>query len=42
MYFRAEDARQKEAIARTQAEQEQRKLAEDRAEEMRRTLYVSV
>ena len=61
MYFRAEDARQKEAIARTQAEQatakegaarveaeqaknaeqEQRKLAEDWAEELRRTLYVS-
>jgi WD40 repeat protein/serine/threonine protein kinase len=47
MYFRAEDARQKEAVARTQAEQaekvadEQRGLAEQRAEELRRSLYAN-
>jgi WD40 repeat protein/tRNA A-37 threonylcarbamoyl transferase component Bud32 len=45
MYFRAEDARQKEAAARTQAEQaeqgeqQQRKLAEEKAEEYRRAFY---
>ena len=61
MYLRAEDARQKEAVARAQAElsskkeavsrneaeqaknaeQEQRILAEHRAEDLRRTLYVN-
>ena len=47
MYFRAEQARKQEAVARTRAEQaenvaeQQRKLAEDRAEELRRTLYVN-
>ena len=52
MYFKAEDARQKETTARTRAEQsemvaqeqrkktdEQRKLAEQRAEDYRRSLY---
>ncbi len=45
MYLRAESAREKEAIARVQAEQaektaqEQRKLAEQRAEAHRRALY---
>jgi len=47
MYFRAEQAHQNEAVARDQAEQaknaekEQRKLAETKAEELRRTLYVN-
>jgi WD40 repeat protein len=47
MYFRAEKALDMEAVARTQAEQakdaeqEQRKLAETKAEELRRTLYVN-
>jgi len=47
MYFRAEQARKSEAVARNQAEQaeniaqEQRKLAETKAEDLRRTLYVN-
>jgi len=47
MYLRAEDARRKEASARIdaeqarKAEQEQRSLAEQKAEELRRTLYVN-
>jgi WD40 repeat protein/serine/threonine protein kinase len=54
MYFVANQARQKEAIARTEAEQakvvaekaqkaeqEQRKLAETKAEDLRRSLYVN-
>jgi len=40
MYFRAEDARQKEAVARTRAEQAEG-TAKDRSEELRRTLYVN-
>jgi len=46
MYFRAEDARVKEAASRVRAEQaetvaeQQRELAEERAEEYRRSLYV--
>ncbi len=47
MYLRAEDARRKETSARIdaeqarKAEQEQRSLAEQKAEELRRTLYVN-
>jgi len=47
MYLRAEKARHNEAIARTRAEQaekiaqEQRKLAEERAEDYRRSLYAN-
>jgi WD40 repeat protein/serine/threonine protein kinase len=47
MYFRAEDARQKESTARAeaeqarQAEQEQRRLAENKAEDLRRAMYVN-
>ncbi|MBN2271248.1 MAG: protein kinase [Sedimentisphaerales bacterium] len=47
MYFKAEQAREKETIARSQAEQarnaerEQRELTERKAEEYRRSLYVN-
>lgn len=40
MYFRADDARRKETIARTRAEQAEQ-TTKDKAEELRHTLYVN-
>jgi len=40
MYFRAEQARQNESVARSQAEQAE-KAAKEKSEELRRTLYVN-
>ena len=40
MYYRSEKALQRESVARTQAEQAE-KVAQDRAEELRRSMYVN-